>query len=92
MDLTSFFYSTGALSYGGIDDPVLYELCQQTLENHGNYYTLHKTVMDQGRVCPILVGSYGVFATRGMLTDLSPSRDNIFCYSIGKTMEDALLS
>ena len=92
MDLTPFFYSNGALSYGGIDDPVLYQLCQQTLENHGNYYTLHKTVMDQGRVCPILVGSYGVFATRGMLTNLSPSRDNIFCYGIGKTVESVLMS
>ena len=91
MDLTQFFYTWGSLSYGGIDDAAIYALCQESLANTGNYYSLHKLVMDDGRLCPILFRSYAVYATRGLLTDLTPSRDNVFYYSIGKTMEDALI-
>ena len=47
--------------------------------------------MDNGLLCPILTGSYAVYATRGLLTDLTPSRDNVFYYSMGKTMEQALM-
>ncbi len=68
-----------------------YNLCQQALENHGNYYTLHQTVMDNGLLCPVLFRSYAVYATRGLVTDLTPARDNIFYYQLDKTMEDALL-
>lgn len=91
MDLSPFFSSYGALSYGGMSDVALYDLCKQALENHGNYYTLHKSVMDNGILCPVISGSYAVYATRGLLTSLSPSRDNIFYYSIGKTMEECLV-
>ena len=91
MDLSHFFSSSGNLNYGGIDDITLYTLCQQALENHGNYYTLHQTVMEQGVICPILVRSYAIYATRGLLTDLTPARDNVFYYSIGKTMEEAFI-
>ena len=91
MDLTQFFNENGVLSWGGVDNPTLYSLCHQALENHGNYYTLHKTVMDSSALCPVLFGSNAVFATRGLITGLTPSRDNVFYYSLGKTMEDALL-
>ena len=91
MDLTAFFHETGALSYGGVDDAAAYALCLQALENYGNYYTLHKTIMDQGLICPVLFRSYAVYADRGLLTSLTPSRDNIFYYSIGKNMEKARL-
>ena len=91
MDLSEFFDTTGSLSYGGMDDLSVFELCRLALENHGNYYSLHKTVMDNGLLCPVITGSYAVYATRGLLTDLSPARDNIFSYSIGKTMADALV-
>ena len=47
--------------------------------------------MDQGLLCPILFRSYAVYATRGLLTGMAPSRDNIFYYSIGKSMEKALI-
>ena len=30
-----------------------------------------------------------MYAARGLLTDLQPARDNLFCYSIGKTLTDA---
>lgn len=91
MDLSAFFHTTGVLSYGGVDDPGAYTLGLQALENYGNYYTLHKTVMDQGLICPVLFRSYAVYAERGLLTGLTPARDNVFWYSIGKNMEQALL-
>ena len=89
MDLSEFFDDDGNLSYAGLSDANMYALCLQALENHGNYYTLHYNVMTEGRLCPLLFRSYAVYATRGMLTDLTPSRNNVFYYSIGKSMEDA---
>ena len=91
MDLSSFFANKGSLNYGGISDVALYALCTEALANRGNYYTLHKNVMDDGRLCPILVRSYSVYATRGLLTGLTPARDNVFYYSMGRTMENALI-
>lgn len=92
MDLTQFFYEWGSLSYGSIHDAAMLSLCQEALANTGNYYNLHKMVMDDGRVCPILFRSYSVHATRGLVTKLTPSRDNVFYYSLGRTMEDALIA
>lgn len=89
MDLTAFFHTNGALSYGGVNDEAAYLLSLQALENHGNYYTLYQTVMDNGLLCPILTGSYAIYATRGLVTGLTPARDNVFYYSLGKTMEQA---
>ena len=90
MDLSAFFDTYGALSYGAINDVGLFALCAESLANQGNYYTLHQAVMDDGRLCPVLFTSYAVYATRGLLTDLTPARDNIFFYHMGKTMSDAL--
>lgn len=92
MDLSSFFYAYGELSYGNLDDSGLYAMCVEALANSGNYYDLHKMVMDDGRLCPVLFCGNAVYATRGVASDLQPSRDNVFYYSLGKTMEDALLS
>ena len=91
MDLSPFFDTYGSLSYGKINDTALYALCKEALANYGNYYTLHQTVMNDGRLCPILFHSYAVYATRGLLTDLTPARDNVFFYTLGKTMESALI-
>lgn len=91
MDLSEFFDSDGNLSYAGLSNENLYALCLQALENHGNYYTLHYTIMEQGALCPVVFRSYAVYATRGMLTGLTPSRNNVFYYSIGKSMEDAYI-
>ena len=87
MDLSAFFHLYGALSYGGIDDVAAYALCLDSLADSGNYYTLHRTVMEQGLLCPVLFCNYAVYTTRGHFTELSPARDNAFFYSIGKTME-----
>lgn len=92
MDLTPYFSSRGDLSYGGISDLTLLKLCENALANHGNYYTLHQKVMEEGMLCPILFRGYGVYAERGLLTELTPARDNIFYYSIGKTIQDALIT
>lgn len=91
MDLSAFFAPTGALSYGGLDDVAAYSLCLQALENQGNFLTLHQTVMENGLLCPILFYNHAIYATRGSLVKLTPARDNIFYYSIGKTMESAFI-
>lgn len=90
MDLSAFFATYGELSWGGVNDVGAYAMSLQALENHGNYFTLHKLVMDQGLMCPVLFRSYAIYATRGLVSDLTPARDNMFYYSTGKTLEDAL--
>ena len=88
MDLSAFFHRNGALSYGGVDDVAAYSLCLDSLADSGNYYTLHRTVMEQGLLCPVLFCNYAVYTTRGVFADLAPARDNAFYYSIGKAMAD----
>lgn len=89
MDLSSFFAEDGPLKYGGMDDVATYTLCLQALENQGSYYDLHQKVMDDAYLCPIVFRSYAIYASRGLVTDLKPARDNVFCYSIGRTLTDA---
>ncbi len=89
MDLSPFFATYGELSWGGVNDVAAYSLSLQALENYGNYFSLHKLVMDQGLICPVLFRSYAVFAVRSLISDLTPARDNVFYYSLGKTLEDA---
>ncbi len=91
MDLSAFFHVKGALSYGGIDNVAAYSLCLEALANQGNYYTLHRTIMEQGLLCPVLFCDYAVYTTRGLFTSLHPSRDNPFYYSVGKNMDDVLI-
>ena len=91
MDLSAFFMPDGKLSVGGVENATIYNLCLQALENHGNYYTLYQQIMDQGRLCPVLFCSQAVYASRGVVTGLEPARDNLFWYSIGKTMEEAFI-
>lgn len=90
MDLSAFFKSGGALRYGGMTNAAFYELCLKALENEGNYYNLHQEVAEDGRLCPILFQNYAIYAARGVLSELEPARDNIFYYSLGRTMGDAL--
>lgn len=89
MDLSHFFRDYGNLRFGGMNDAGIYVLCQQALANSGNYYNLLENVMKDGRLCPVLFHTYSVHAYRGMLTGLAPARDNVFYYSLGKTMADA---
>lgn len=91
MDLTAFFAEKGSLSYGGIANVAAYALSLESLANAGNYYNLHKLVLEEGLLCPVLFRSYAIYGCRGDLIGLSPARDNVFYYSLGKTMEGALL-
>lgn len=87
MDLSPFFSSKGTLSYGGLADTGMLTLCWDALANSGNYYTLHQKVMEDGCLVPLLFRSYAVYVERGLFDGLTPARDNIFYYSIGKTMD-----
>ena len=90
MDLSPFFRRYGSLSYGGLsNNTAAYALSLKALENSGNFYNLHELIMEDGQLCPILVRSYAVYATRGLLTNLTPARDNLFFYTLGQTISDA---
>jgi len=87
MDMSEYFRPWGELSYGGLSHETLYSMCLNALENSGNYYNLHKKLGEDGRIIPLMFGYYAVYAQRGLMPDLNPSRDNVFYYSLGKTME-----
>ena len=92
MDLTEFFAEDGSLNYGGMTDVAAYAMSLEALANGGNYESLHKMVMEDGQLCPILFRSYAIYGRRGQISGLQPARDNIFYYSLGKTMLEAQLS
>ena len=87
MDLSCFFHGNGSMRRNGIADPITYQLCVNALANHGNYYNLHEKVAEDARIVPLLFYGYAIYAERGLLSDLEPSRDNVFFYSLNKTME-----
>lgn len=90
-DLSAFFAAKGALNFGGLADPLKYNLCMDALANAGNYYTLYQQILNDGQLCPILIRSYAVYSKRGVMSTLEPSRDFLFCYDLGRTMEQARL-
>lgn len=92
MDLTAFFDPEGALSFGGLGDVSDYALCLEALANSGNYYTLYQRILEDGALCPILFRSYAIYADRGLFTTLDPARDNVFYYSLGKSLEEARIT
>lgn len=91
MDLTAFFNKDGALNFGSLTDPVCDSLCQEAMANAGNYYTLHKAVMTDGMLCPVLFKGYAIYASRGTFDTLEPSRDSLLFYTLGKSMDDCKL-
>ena len=91
MDLTPFFSTEGSLSFGSLSDPICYSLCQEAMANFGNYYSLHRTVMDDGMLCPILFRSYAIYVERGVIDTLYPAKDNLLFYTLGKSMEQCQL-
>ena len=92
MDLSAFFVKNGTLNYGNLTDDGIYAMCKDALANSGNYYDLHKLVMESGRLCPILFQSYAVYGKRGIAPDLAPARDALFYYDLGRTLDDARIS
>ena len=91
MDLSEFFRPWGEMGWGGLQHETLYDMCKHALDDHGNYYNLYQKLADDGRLIPVMFGYYNVYAQRGLLPDLAPSRDNVFYYSLGKTMEACLV-
>lgn len=75
FDLGSFFRYGGSVAYGEMESNTTLSLCYSMLENAGNAYDLHKRVMDQGYLCPILFKTYTVYTTRGAVQDLTPAID-----------------
>ncbi len=92
MDLSEFFGENGTLKYNNMKDPALYALSLEALANAGNYYTLHKAVVEDGRLCPILFRDYAIYTQRGLFTQVSAPRDNLFQYTIGITVEEIRIS
>ena len=88
MDLTAFFVEEGALSWGGMANATCLSMCQDALENSGNYYNLHQTVLRNGQMIPVLFRTYAVYTDRGVAADMEPSRDNVFYYSMGRSIND----
>lgn len=89
FDLTEFFRPYGALSFGGVANYSLQQLCTDSLENSGNYYNLHKQIMDNGYLCPLLFKSYAVMVNRGAISNLQAAVDNVFHLAGGRTLADA---
>lgn len=89
MDLSAFFDKGGTLDFCGMNDSTISALCKDALANSGNYASLHQAVMEDGMLCPVAFLSYAVYVKHDLVTDLEPARENIFYYSLGKTMEDA---
>lgn len=92
MDISAFFGMSTSLNYGGLSDPATYAMSLEALANSGNWYNLYETVMEDGHLIPILFQNYALYARRGALSGFDPSRDNVFYYDLGRTMEDALIS
>lgn len=91
MDLSAFFGTNTSLNYGGLADPSLYAMSLEALANEGNYYKLHELVMEEGQLCPILFQNNVLYTQRGVFSQLSPTRDATFFYTVGRTLEDALI-
>lgn len=90
MDLSEFFKAYGNLAWGGITDGTLLNMTKEALANSGIYYNLNKMVVEDAKIIPVLFGCYYIYAERGQLLNLTPARDNVFYYTLGKTMDDIL--
>ncbi|MBR5294884.1 MAG: ABC transporter substrate-binding protein [Oscillospiraceae bacterium] len=89
MDLSEFFREDGNLSWGGMANATCLDMCQEALENSGNYYNLHQMVLRNSQLVPVLFRSHAVYADRGLGSGMEPSRDNVFYYSMGRSIEEA---
>ena len=69
FDLTPFFSASGSMCYGGLDDSVMLNLCNQALANNGNSYNLYKRLCERGYITPVLFKVDALYTTRGMVAD-----------------------
>lgn len=75
FDLGVFFRENSVGSYGGMANGTMLTLCAGMLENSGNAYDLHKRIMEQGYLCPILFKTYALYTARGIAESISPAVD-----------------
>ena len=73
LDLTPFFAEGGELSYGGLADETLLQLCQLTLNNRGNAYDLQRRILSRGLVCPVAFKANACYLHLNTFELLSPS-------------------
>lgn len=76
FDLSAFF--GGALSDYAIQHDDAPALCAAAMENSGNFYDLHRLIMDEGLLCPILFKTRAVMTDRGSVSGLTPAPVNVF--------------
>ena len=76
FDLTPFF--GGSLSAYAIQSEEAPALCAAALENSGNFYDLHRLILDEGLLCPLLFKTRAVMTSRGSIAGLNPAPLNIF--------------
>ena len=79
FDLAAFLSPTGAAAYGigGAETAMLRNT--KMLENAGNAYDLHKQIMDDGLLCPVLFKSGAIYTVRGTVPDgLTAAPYNLF--------------
>ena len=89
-DVSEFFKGYGNLGNSVLANETLLNMAKESLSNSGNFYNLNQMVAEDGSVIPVLFGTYNVYSKRGELLDLNPARDNVFYYTIGKTMASIL--
>ena len=89
-DVSEFFKGYGTQGNGVLASEILLNMAKEALSNSGNFYNLNQAVADSGVVIPVLFGTYNIYSKRGELLDLQPSRDNVFYYTVGKTMNSIL--
>ncbi len=86
-DMSEFFKGYGTLGNNCLANETLLNMAKEALSNTGTFYNLTQMVADDGSVIPVLFGTYNIYSKRGELLDLNPSRDNVFYYTVGKTMD-----
>lgn len=81
-DLSVFFDAQSEVSIGGLADGVMLQLCLSALENVGNYYTLCKTIMEDGLFLPVLYKQEAVYVRQELHLELTPAPGNPFYHHL----------
>ena len=90
FDLRCFFKLYSTADYGGTGGDSALQLCNQALENSGNYYDLFRTVMNRGLLCPILFKTNAFYTTRGVMKAHTTTLSNLFAELPAQTLADIL--
>ena len=89
FDLSQFFSEYGYLQYGSMKNDNLVSLSYSAHMNSGNYVDLCSQVMEGGYLCPIGFKTYGLYVTRGLVSNLEPGLDFVFHQpNTGRTLSD----